>query len=352
MQSTSAKKQTDREVAVQSGLRYMHPEKLTITRTANGRTFAYYDANGKKINDTIILERINALDIPPAYREVHISPFANGHLQATGIDERGRMQYLYHPEWRSVRDANKFHHLLEFGKVLPHVRRTVQKDLNEENDPRKKLLAAIVSIIDKTSIRIGNEEYAKDNQSYGLTTLHNRHAKIHGSEIQFTFRGKHGVEQCIELHNKKLAKIIHNCQELPGYELFEYQDKNGTIHRIESSDVNEYLKALCRADFTAKDFRTWHATALAIKLLLTCSPCTTAAEIKKNSTTVIKEVAKHLGNTAAVCKKAYIHPGVLTLYTKNALSELVTQSKQNSFDDLELKYEEKITLTFLQQYRP
>ncbi len=335
--------------AAEAGLRYMHPEKLTIIRTKHVRGFRYFDNSRNKILDVETLKRIEKLKIPPVYSDVHICPFSNGHLQATGKDERGRTQYLYHPEWRIVRDANKFHRMLEFGQVLPHLRRTIKNHLKLRGLPKKKILATIVALIDKTFIRIGNEEYAKTNKSYGLTTMHNRHSKITGADIHFRFRGKRGIKHSIDLHDPELAKIIHNCQDLPGYELFEYKDARGKIHCIESSDVNEYLKSICKNDFTAKDFRTWHATVLAIKYLLAFPPCTTKTGMKKNVTQTIKEVSKHLGNTPAICKKSYIHPGVLDVYMQARLTDLLRKSRKNRFTHLGLKSEEKATLVFLEK---
>ncbi len=340
-----------KSIAEENGLRYMYPEKLTITRVRAGQGFGYRDAENKKITDKTILERIKRIKIPPAYQDVHISPFANGHLQAIGKDERGRTQYLYHPNWRVVRDANKFEHMLAFGQALPAIRETVYKHLHQKEYPRQKLLAAIVAILDKTHIRIGNEEYAKTNKSYGLTTLHNRHAKVHGDTIQFSFRGKRGIQHTVEFHDKELAKIIHTSQELPGYELFEYRDHEGIIHRIESNDVNEYLKEICQNDFTAKDFRTWHATVSALKQLLIQSAVTTKTELKQNIAATIRQVASELGNTPAICKKSYIHPGILTAYLEHHLPDCAKRSKIKKFSNPHLKISERATLVFLAEYK-
>ncbi len=336
--------------SLQNGLRYVHPEKLTITRVKVGKNFTYYETDGNQITDADVLKRIEDLHIPPAYHEVRICPFSNGHLQATGKDERQRTQYLYHPEWRTLRDTNKFHRLLKFGQVLPSVRRTVREQLKLRGSPRKKILATVVSILDKTYIRIGNEAYAKANKSYGLTTLHNHHARVTGDDIEFSFRGKRGIAHTIKLHDHRLAKIIHNCQELPGYELFEYKDSRHNIHSIESTDVNDYLKSICRDDFTAKDFRTWHATVLALKYLLDLSPGQTTTEIKKNIIETIKQVAAQLGNTPTICKKSYIHPGVLTSYSNNRLAALSKAINHSKFARLSLTAEEKMTLIFLEQH--
>ncbi len=340
-----------KSIAEENGLHYMYPEKLTITRVRLGRGFRYRDTANTTITDKTILKRIRQIKIPPAYRDVHISPFANGHLQATGKDQRGRTQYLYHPNWRAVRDANKFEHMLAFGQALPAIRETVHKQLHEKGNPRQKILAAIVAVLDKTHIRIGNEEYAKENKSYGLTTLRNRHARIHGDTIQFSFRGKRGIQHTVEFHNKELAKIIHTSQELPGYELFEYRDSDGSIHRVESNDVNAYLKEISQNDFTAKDFRTWHATVSALKQLLIQSAATTKTELKKNITTTIQQVAEELGNTPAICRKSYIHPGVLAVYLKHRLPDCAKRSKMKKFTNARLKIAERATLVFLNEYK-
>ncbi len=261
------------------------------------------------------LARIRKLAIPPAYEDVWICPYANGHLQATGRDARGRKQYRYHPKWREVRDEGKYGKMLLFGKVLPIIRARVEKDLEKRGLPREKVLAAIVRLLESTLIRVGNEEYAKTNKSFGLTTLRNRHVKVEGgSRIRFDFRGKSGTEHHIDLRNRKLANVVRRCQDLPGQELFQYLDEDGQPHGIGSDDVNDYLQEITGEPITAKDFRTWAATNLAALALQQLEVFDTQAKAKKNVLQAVESVSKMLGNTPAICRKCYIHPAIFDGY--------------------------------------
>jgi DNA topoisomerase-1 len=313
------------ESAKAAGLIYTHLDKPGITRKISGKHFAYFDVNGRKITDAETVARINALVIPPAYKKVWINPSPRGHIQAVGKDARGRTQYRYHPKWREVRDDSKYSKMISFGKALPKIRRRVRRDLKLPGLPREKVLATIVQLLETTLIRVGNEEYAKTNKSFGLTTIRNRHVKVNGSKIHFEFRGKSGVEHAIDLQDKRMAKVISRCQELPEQELFEYLDDKGGRHPISSTDVNAYLKQISGADFTAKDFRTWGGTVLAATALQEFEAFTSENQAKKNVVAAIESVAKKLGNTKAVCRKCYIHPAVLTAYVGGELVDALKQ---------------------------
>lgn len=302
------------EAAKAAGLRYVSDRKPGIRRLRSGKSFRYVDAAGKAVRDAETLGRIKSLVIPPAWEDVWICPSANGHLQATGRDARGRKQSRYHPKWRETRDANKYERMADFAKALPRIRRHVARDLKQPGLPREKVLATIVSLMEQTHIRVGNEEYAKTNKSYGLTTMRNRHVDVHGAEVTFTFQGKSGVKHAISLQDKKLACIIRQCEELPGQELFEYVDEAGAVKTVDSSDVNAYLQEVTGQHFTAKDFRTWAGSVLACELLGAFEPFTSAAEAKRNVVQAIAAVAKELGNTPSVCRKCYVHPAVLERY--------------------------------------
>ena len=305
--------------AKEIGLRYTHDDVPGITRIRKGKSFSYEYPDGKKVTDRETLDRIRLLAIPPAYVHVWITTFSNGHLQATGIDARKRKQYRYHPKWNKVRNETKFHRMVDFGKVLPKIRRTVARDLKRLHMPKEKVLATIVALLDKTLIRVGNEEYAKENNSYGLTTLHNKHISIAGSTIHFEFKGKSGVNHAIDLQDKRLAKIVRDCKDIPGFELFQYIDEHGDHHSIHSEDVNEYIKNSGGDDFTAKDFRTWHGTILACEALKDLATFDTETQGKKNVVSAIEYVASKLGNTKAVCRKSYIHPDVINCYLDKSL---------------------------------
>ena len=316
------------ESARVAGLTYVSNTEVGITRRRKGKGFAYLTSDGKPLMSTEDLARIRSLVIPPAWEKVWICPSSRGHLQAVGIDARGRKQYRYHPRFREVRDEAKYSRMLAFVKVLPRIRRRVRRDLRKRGMPRDKVLATIVRLLESTLIRVGNEEYAKDNKSYGLTTIHNHHAKVSGSTVHFHFRGKSGVEHAIDLEDARIAKIVKRCQDLPGEELFEYLDDEGTAHHIRSDDVNEYLKEITGQDFTAKDFRTWAGTVLAAHALLEFEQVDSQARRKKNIVRAVEAVAERLGNTKAVCRKCYIHPHIIDSYMDGSLVENLRQKAQ------------------------
>ena len=274
---------------------------------------------GKRVSKADVA-RIRSLVIPPAWTDVWICPDPRGHLQATGRDARGRKQYRYHPRWREVRDEDKYGRLPEFGRALPTIRRHVASDLNRAGLPRRKVLAAIVKLLETTFIRVGNEEYAKQNRSFGLTTMRDGHVRVSGSKVRFLFRGKSGVQHALELDDRRLARIVKQCRDLPGQELFQYVDEDGAVADVSSEDVNAYLKEITGTDFTSKDFRTWAGTVLAARLLCECEPCASATAGKKAIAAAIDQVATRLGNTRAVCRKCYVHPAVIESYLDGTIA--------------------------------
>ena len=300
--------------AEEAGLQYVSDQRPGYTRKAKGKHFEYFDAEGKPIRDEQRLLRIKRLAIPPAWTDVWICPSLNGHIQATGRDARGRKQYRYHERWREVRDENKFDRLAQFAKALPNIRRRVAQDLKLPGLPRRKVLATIVRLLERTFIRIGNEEYARENNSFGLTTLKNRHVKVRGAQILFRFRGKSKRQHEVDFTDRRVAKVIAKCQDLPGQDLFQYLDEDGEVQEVTSQDVNEYLRQIAGEDFTAKDFRTWGGTVLAAMALSRQDDFETKKQAKANIKTAICAVAELLGNTPAVCRKCYIHPGVVEAY--------------------------------------
>lgn len=302
-------------------LQYVDDCQPGIRRKKVGRKFSYFDAKGERITEPDEIKRLNALAVPPAYSDVWICADPQGHLQATGRDARGRKQYLYHPRWREVRDTDKYSHLAAFGNALPKLRKQLDAQIAQPGLAREKVLATVVMLLDITLIRIGNTQYAKENKSYGLTTLRSRHVDIKGSKIQFQFRGKSGVEHKVSVKDRRLARAVRRCHELPGQHLFQYLDEKGERHSISSCDVNAYLHSLTGADFTAKDFRTWAATVMALAELrnLEWQPESSA---KSHVVAVVKDVARHLGNTPAICRKCYIHPAVLEQFSLGELSKL------------------------------
>ncbi len=309
-------------VARQAGLRHVSDEGPGISRETIRGKFAYRDAEGQRVTDEAILQRIRALSIPPAWTDVWICPRVNGHIQATGRDARGRKQYRYHVRWRVVRDAAKYDRMVAFGEALPALRTQLEADLARRGFPRDKVLAIIVRLLQETMIRIGNESYARENCSFGLTTLRRRHVRVAGSAVEFRFRGKSGVAHAIRLSDRRLARIIGRMRELPGQELFQYQDEEGTLHSVDSADVNDYLRQLCGEDFTAKDFRTWYGTVLAAQVLQACGPAENQAQAKKEVTQAIESVAARLGNTPAICRKCYVHPALVEAYLNGQLDAL------------------------------
>jgi DNA topoisomerase I len=316
--------------AEQAGLRYVIPKGQGIRRRRAGSGFVYLGPDDKPITDEATLQRIRSLVIPPAWTSVWISPGANTHIQAVGRDARGRKQYRYHPAYREMRDLVKFDRMRAFGRALPRIRRVVARDLARKGLPKRKVLAAVVKLLETTYIRIGNEEYAEENGSFGLTTLRNQHVEILGGMLKFKFRGKSGQRHEIQLEDPRLARIIRRCKEIPGSALFEYLDEDGQPHSIESGDVNEYLREISGADFTAKDFRTWGGTCLAASFLLEkCAAQQDDPQTKSVLVDVVKEVASKLGNKPATCKKYYIHPAVMECYSAGTLREFAEKYRDS-----------------------
>ncbi|MDP3174522.1 MAG: DNA topoisomerase IB [Phenylobacterium sp.] len=290
-----------------------------MTRVGSGHNVGYRDADGKPVRDEATLERIRKLAIPPAWTDVWICPSAHGHIQATGRDQRGRKQYRYHADWKAGRDGAKYDRVIAFGRGLPRLRARVEADLAKRGLPREKVLAAVVRLLELTLIRVGNDEYARANKSFGLTTLRDRHASVSATGAVFEFRGKSGKVHRTGFRDRRLARIVKACQDIPGQRLFQYIDADGQRRAVESADVNAYLREAMGEDFSAKDFRTWAGTLAAAQALLSCPECASASEAKRHVNVCVKAVAGLLGNTAAVCRSAYIHPLVIDAYERGAL---------------------------------
>ncbi len=303
---------TDQRVGL-GGLRYSSDDRPGITRRRAGRGVSYRDPDGKAVRDAETLARIKSIVIPPAWTDVWICPWPNGHLQATGRDARGRKQYRYHPRYRARREGAKFERLIAFAKALPAIRDQVERDLAREGLPREKVVAAVVRLLELTLIRVGNDEYARLNRSFGLTTLRDRHATVAGAGITFRFRGKSGQQHEVGLRDRRLASVVRRCRDLPGQELFQYVDAEGKPQDVASDDVNTYLAAIA-PDVTAKDFRTWAGTVLAYRALRAIGDGRTEREKQRNIAAAIKATADGLGNTPAVARSAYVHPAVVDAY--------------------------------------
>lgn len=340
-----------RESAQAAGLRYVSDVKPGIRRYRCGKGFRYTAPTGSPVSDEETLARIKSLAIPPAWVGVWICPSSNGHLQATGRDARGRKQSRYHPRWREVRDETKYERIVQFAQALPSIRGRVKSDLALPGLPREKVLATIVSLMEQTHIRVGNQEYAKENGSYGLTTLRNKHVEVKGSKVIFSFQGKSRIHHTISLEDRRLARIIKQCEDLPGYELFQYIDEDGERRSVDSSDVNEYLREITGQHFTAKDFRTWAGSVLACDLLRGIGSFENASHAKKNVVAAIKAVAAKLGNTPAVCRKCYVHPAVLEAYLGGISVEDAKAQLENEIGEQadELRTEERLLLHLLEQ---
>jgi len=316
----------DPEVAAdRAKLSYVSDTMPGIRRHSARNGFDYKMPDGSLVRDIDTLKRIRSLAIPPAWNDVWICPKPHGHIQAVGRDQRGRKQYRYHPRWREVRDEAKYGKLLAFAHVLPKLRARVEEDLKRRGLPRERVLAAIVRLMELTLFRIGNSEYAKSNKSFGLTTLRDRHAKIEGSRLHLSFRGKHGKQHQTDINDRRLARIVKDCQDLPGYELFQYIDENGEQHTVDSADVNDYLREITGEEITAKDFRTWAATHLAAEALRELEPIENDRLRKKGIVRAVETVAKHLGNTPAICRRCYIHPAILDSYLEGTLLETLAE---------------------------
>ncbi len=318
------------ESAKAAGLRYVSDDAPGIRRRKRGKGFSYADPQGKVIRDPKVLERIRKLAIPPAWTDVWICPSPNGHLQATGRDARGRKQYRYHADWRNVRDETKFGRMMAFGDALPKIRERVEQDLSKRGLPRERVIAAVVRLLETTLIRVGNREYARQNNSFGLTTLRDGHVDIEGSRLRFEFRGKSGQDHQVEIQDRRLARIVRQCRDLPGQTLFQYLDENGERQKISSEDVNAYLKETTGEDFTAKDFRTWGGTVLALAALLEVGPCESEKEASKAVVEVVKRVASDLGNRPAICRKYYVHPVVIESFVQGKLAEALGEVVEDS----------------------
>ncbi len=326
-------------------LHYVDDSQPGIRRKLQRGKFVYFGPNGERIRDDAAIQRINKLVIPPAYRDVWICPDPQGHLQATGRDARGRKQYRYHSRWREIRDGNKYDRMLQFGEALPKLRQKLEKHLAAPELSREKVMALVVTLLESTLIRIGNSRYARDNRSYGLTTLRTRHVDISGTSIRFHFRGKSGVEHEVTLRDRRLARLMRRCMELPGQQLFQYLDEDGQRRAVSSNDVNLYLREMTGSDFTAKDYRTWAGSALALERLrkLDSAPDSVA---KQNLVETVKQVASQLGNTPAVCRQCYIHPAILDAFSAGDLAKPRAARKRKW-----LSAEEVALLNFLQQQR-
>ncbi|WP_424134129.1 DNA topoisomerase IB [Roseomonas chloroacetimidivorans] len=342
-----------REAARAAGLRYVSDTRPGITRHPKGDGFIYRDPDGELIKDEATLERIRSLAIPPAYTDVWICPFPNGHIQATGRDARGRKQYRYHPRWRETRDATKYEHMAEFAEVLPLIRARVAADLRRKELTREKVLATVVRLLETTLIRIGNDDYAKENGSFGLTTLRNKHVRVDGGTMRFAFKGKSGKTWKLGLQDRRVAKVVRECQDLPGQELFAWRDEDGTPHDVTSGDVNDYLREITGRDITAKDFRTWAGTVMAALALREFEAFDTQAAAKRNIRAAIEKVSARLGNTPTVCRKCYVHPDLLDGYMAGQLAlEIAERAEQELKDEMEhLKPEEAAVLALLARLR-
>jgi DNA topoisomerase-1 len=335
--------------AESAGLRYVSDARPGIRRKKAGAGFTYTHVDGCRLSEKDVLKRIKALAIPPAWTDVWICPFADGHIQATGRDAKGRKQYRYHERFREVRESTKYEHVVAFADALPAIRNKVQEHMNLCGLPREKVLATVVHLLETTLIRVGNDEYAEQNNSYGLTTLKNRHVAVDGHEVRFRFTGKSGKQWSLRVKDRRVAKIIKACQELPGQELLQYVDETGNCQDVTSTDVNNYLKEITGQDITAKDFRTWAGTVLAAMALNELKGFDSAAQAKRNLRAAIEKVAGKLGNTPTICRKCYVHPEVLNSYMDgNLVLELKSKAESELRDDVQvLKPEEAAVLALL-----
>jgi DNA topoisomerase-1 len=338
------------QAAKAAGLNYTSDTRPGIERKRSGKAFRYIGADGHAIRDAETLARIKSLAIPPAWVDVWICPSPLGHIQATGRDERRRKQYRYHPRWREVRDGVKYDRMMSFGRTLPQIREQTGRDLALPGLPRRKVLATVVRLLEASLIRVGNDEYAKTNHSFGLTTMFDKHVALNGSKIQFQFRGKSGVHHKIDIHDRRLARIVQRCQELPGQELFQYLDADGQPQDVNSADINDYLREITGQDFTAKDFRTWAGTVLAAMALQEFEAFDSQAQAKKNVVRAVERVAERLGNTPTVCRKCYVHPVVVDAYLDGSMIEALRQRADQAMEESlgTLKPEEVAVMALLQ----
>lgn len=339
----------EEKTALAANLKYVSDTQEGIERRGADKQWEYY-YHGQPVKDDETLLRIKHLAIPPAWTKVWICADENGHLQATGYDVKNRKQYRYHPMWNKVRNHTKFYRMIDFGKALPSIRRQLEKDLSSRGLAVRKVLAAVVSLMERTHIRVGNAFYEKEYGSFGLTTLKDKHVKFKGSEVSFNFVGKKGIKHNIALKSRRLASIIRQCRDIPGKELFQFYDENGDRHSIDSGQVNNYIKEISGAAFTAKDFRTWAGTVHAFLALQSIGCCKTKTEAKRKIAEALDVVSTHLGNTRTVCKKYYVHPLVISLYESNNLERYVKQLEKVEVDDQKgaLTPEEKIVMKILE----
>ncbi|WP_275170245.1 DNA topoisomerase IB [Bradyrhizobium sp. CSS354] len=335
----------------EEGLRYVSDSAPGYTRKRTGTTFSYYDKDGKRITDAAVIRRIKSIGIPPAYESVWICPSSNGHIQATGLDARGRKQYRYHPKWRELRDQNKYEHIILFAAALPALRERVAADMKRDGLPREKVLATIVSLLEKTLIRVGNAEYAEQNKSYGLTTMRRKHVAVGRGVLRFDFTGKSGKQWKLRVEDKRIVAIVKRCAEIPGHELFKYLDEDGQPRTVDSGDVNAYIKDITGEDFSAKDFRTWAGTVLAALALAEFKKYDSQAEAKRNVVAAIESVSKQLGNTPAICRKCYVHPEVLNAYMSGDLVKMIEAKIAQKFKRqyAKLTSDEIVVLAFLRK---
>lgn len=338
------------EVAEEAGLRYVSDDQPGYTRKRKGDDFEYFDSDGKRIRDEARLLRIRRIGIPPAYEDVWICPTPNGHIQATGRDARGRKQYRYHERWREARDENKYDRMVVFGHALPKIRRRVNKDLKQRGLPRSKVLATVVQLLERTFIRVGNDEYAKENKSFGLTTMRNHHVDVKGETLKFSFKGKSGVKHEVDVSDRRLSKIIRQLQDLPGQDVFQYVNGDGKVRDVTSQDVNDYLREITGEEFTAKDFRTWAGTVLAAMALNAQEKFENNTQARKNVKDAIGAVSKILGNTPTVCRKCYVHPDVLETYLGGGMIEGLKQKTEETLSKKlrSMRAEEAAVMSFLQ----
>jgi DNA topoisomerase-1 len=340
----------NRAAAEASGLVYVDDDREGIRRRRFGKSFAYYDTKARLIRDPDVLQRIRSLAVPPAYEDVWICPDPEGHLQATGRDERGRKQYRYHPRWRETRDENKYEHMVEFAKALPALRSRIADDMRSRGLARRKVIATIVDLLDKTLMRVGNSDYVKENKSYGLTTLRNRHVEVSGKELRFEFRGKSGKLWRLAVQDRRVARVVRACQELPGQHLFQYVDEDGELQTVTSSDVNAYLREATGRDITAKDFRTWGGTVMVGMALAAHEPAESASHAKRILNAAIKTAAAQLGNTPTICRKCYVHPRIMDAYLLGELIlELELRGAASEESPGSLRSEEAAVLSFLER---
>ena len=329
-------------------LHYVNDAGTGITRKKHGKTFRYFSKD-KKINDLKTLDRIRKLGIPPAWENVWICPQENGHLQATGLDVKGRKQYRYHALWNMLRNETKYFRLHQFGKSLPSIRSQIEKDISLPGMPRDKILALLIKIMERTTIRVGNSSYEKMYGSFGLTTLKNKHVSVEGSSVIFSFRGKKGIEHAITLKSKRLAKMVKKCLDIPGKELFQYYDEEGNIHSVDSGSLNAYIKRISEADFSSKDFRTWEGTLHALTAIKDIHETDNELSVKTASVEIYNRVARQLGNTRTVCKKYYVHPLIMELYEDGRITKYIKETFSAEDEEVkdELLPEEKILLKIL-----